>query len=79
MSQDNVHLMWPSLDVPTALRNIADDIKAAIYPNTTATLIIDSEVLGIGKLKHDGDAAMNAIWDCNFAIAKLMRAATGGL
>jgi len=74
----NVKFLWDSLDVPTALRNIAEDIEAGKFENTTATVIVGSEVFAVGQLKGDGDAAMNVIWDCNYAIAKLMKAATRG-
>jgi len=73
---DNVKLLWDHLDLPTVFRNIADDLEAGRYKADTATIIMGVEVFHVGNVVGEARSASNVIWDCNFAIAKLMRAAT---
>lgn len=67
-----------SINVPASLRLIADQIESGELnvPGDVGTLILNAEVFHIGRHISDERAAMQAVWDCTFAIAKLMRAAT---
>ena len=64
-----------SIQVSRVLREIADDFDNGAFNNCGCTVIIGNSIYGLGYV-HDDQAAMNTIWDCNYAIAALMRRAT---
>lgn len=69
-----------SFNVSETLRKIADDIDEGSFDGKTATLILDSSVVfHFGINVADSRAAEATCFDCNFAIAYLMRAAINGL
>lgn len=71
----SVHLIKDSLDIPATLRRIADRIEEGDLPNTTATLILDSEVFHLGVCISDDAAACQTVFDCNYAVSLLMSGA----
>lgn len=75
---DNVVNIRPSVSMADALRNIADEIERGEIEPENLTIIagIDIYQLG-GNFRNDEDAVKETIWNCNFAISKLMNAAQG--
>ena len=55
-----------------ALRNIADMIRDGDIPDNPATIIIGTEVFHTGNMPIE-QSVMEAVWDMNFGIHKLMR------
>ena len=80
MSLEVLSPIKASINVPATLRLIADQIESGDLdvPGDVGTLILNTEVFHIGKHISDERAAMQVVWDCTFAIAKLMRATTEG-
>lgn len=64
-----------SMQISRVLRDIADDFDSGALNNCGCTVIIGNAIYGLGYV-HDDQAAINTIWDCNYAIAALMRRAT---
>ena len=71
----NVSPIHGSIEISRVLREIADDFDDGHFNNCGCTVIIGNAIYGLGYV-HDDQAAVNVIWDCNYAIAALMRAAT---
>ncbi len=67
---DVIH-MKPNVDVPTALRNIADAFERGEFPDNSCTVIIGKRVFHSGH-KTDEQAADGTLWDCVWGIHKLM-------
>lgn len=61
-------------DIPEYLRNIADMIESKEYEFENMTLVGGSEVFHVGEA-CDEQAVLNAIFNLNFAIQKLMHPA----
>ena len=62
------------LNVPLGLREIADQYEAGAYGADPVTLVIGREVFHLGT-RGDEAAAVNAVFDLQLGIHKLMRAA----
>lgn len=62
--------MFPSTDVPSVLRSIADGIDDGTYEDCDCTLVIGARVFHIGTI-DDQQAAMEAIWNLTRGIHKL--------
>jgi hypothetical protein len=60
-----------SIEISRILREIADEVDGGGHAHCTCTVIIGTAVYGLGSV-HDDQAAKNVIWDCNYAIAKMM-------
>jgi hypothetical protein len=60
-----------SLEISRILREIADEIDGGGYANCTCTVIIGTTIYALGSV-HADQAAQNVVWDCNYAIAKMM-------
>ena len=71
---NNVIELKPSMDIPKTLRVIADEIEQGIIKPDAVTLIAIPNIYQIGVF-DDGDAASETIFNCNYAIHKLMNAA----
>lgn len=71
----NVVPILESMNVAATLRTIADGIDAGDHPGDSATLILGTEVFHFGHNISDAAAAQAAVWDCQYAIHKLMTAA----
>ena len=71
-----IHLQPSSASVPDGLRNIADQYEAGDYGDEPATIVIGREVFHIGT-RGDDKAAVNAVFDLQLGIHKLMAAAIG--
>ena len=76
MTAKLIHLQPASASVPEALRNIADQYEAGEYGDDPATIVIGREVFHIGT-RGDDKAAVNAVFDLQIGIHKLMAAALG--
>lgn len=72
----NITEIKPSMDIAGTLRRIADDIDKGVVKPDNVTLIALPHVYQIGTF-DDGAAATETIFNCNFAIHKLMDAALG--
>lgn len=69
----NIVELYPSQDVSSTLRRIADQIDEGYFVGDTATLILDSSTVHhFGLDITDEVAAMSTIFDCAFATALLM-------
>lgn len=53
------------------LRLLADQIDAGDYPHDGVTIIAGTAVFHCSD-KPDSVCAVNTVWDCNYAISKLM-------
>lgn len=65
-----------NMNVAKTLRGIADDIDVGELQVDNATLIMGTEVYHMGTVS-DQTAVMEAVWNMNFGITKLMAAALG--
>lgn len=70
---DNVTLIKASIDIPTALRNIADGIESGDFVGDNCTVIIGKDVFHSGDF-NEALAIVNAVWNMTFGIHKLMAA-----
>ena len=69
---DNVQSIHGGIEISRILREIADDFDNGLFHcKIGCTVIIGESIYGLGYV-HDDQAAMNVIWDCNYAISKLM-------
>ena len=75
MTAKIIHLPQAT-SVSDALRNIADQYDAGEYGDDPATLVIGREVFHIGT-RGDDKAAVNAVFDLQIGIHKLMAAVLG--
>ncbi len=64
-----------SLQISKVLREIADDFDSGTFSNVGCTVIIGNAIYSLGHVHYD-QQSMNVLWDCNYAIAALMRVAT---
>ncbi len=71
----DVILMRNSLDVAATLKRIATQIESGELVADAATLIIGTNVFHFGHVLSDANAAQETIWDCTYAIHKLMSTA----
>lgn len=74
MAAKIIHIQPASASVPDALRNIADQYESGDYGDDPATIVIGREVFHIGT-RGDDKAAVNAVFDLQLGIHKLMAAA----
>ncbi len=75
--KDNVFQIDPYKATPNALRSIANDIDAGKYPpDQPCTIILGEAVFHVGCSIVDESAALRAIWDMNYGIHLLLKAAT---
>lgn len=65
----------PCAHPPTALRAIADGMDSGDFDTEDVTIIVGTDVFHCGQVADDR-AAVQAVWNMVFGIAKLMRAAT---
>lgn len=73
----NVKLLRPAgQDIPTGLRNIADQIEKGEFRPEHLTLTGGNRVFHLGTIS-DQQAAVNAVWDMNIGLSMLMLAAHG--
>lgn len=72
----NVTPLRPSQDIPTGLRNIADEIEKGDFKPEHMTLIAGNRVYHLGTVS-DQKAAVNAVWDMNIGLSRMMLAAHG--
>ena len=70
----NVVFLRNSMDIPNTLRSIADGIDSGEYSNTTATLILGSDVFALGATVSDEAASCRTVFDCSYAITLLTSA-----
>lgn len=70
----NIVQLKPSVDIPQTLRSIASDIENGIITTDSVTLIAVPNIYQIGTF-NDNDAVTETIFNCTFAIHKLMNAA----
>ena len=63
------------MEISRVLREIADSFDNGDFNSAGCTVIIGDVIYGLGYI-HDDQAALNTIWDCNYAIATLMNHAT---
>lgn len=70
----NVFQIKPCADAATALRNIADGIDNGEIDIDNVTVIAGTDVFQCGDFE-DSRAVENAVFNCNYAIHKLMSAA----
>jgi hypothetical protein len=68
----NVIQLRPNLNIPTALRNIADSVENGALEGDDCTLILGLDVFHLGNAT-DENAAPNAIFNMTYGIQKLMR------
>lgn len=69
-----------SFNVAETLRKIADEIDKGEFQGKTCTIILDAhEVFHFGINIDDTRAAEATCFDCNFAIAYMMKAVLDGL
>ena len=67
-----------SLDTAATIRRLADRIDAGEFEGKTCTLILDAHVVcHFGINIDDARSAEAVCFDCNYAIALMMRAAMG--
>ena len=71
---DNVIDLKPSMNMAETLRLIADEIDSGAIKPDDITLIAIPHVYQIGVMS-DEQAAMCTVFNCNYAIQKLMHAA----
>ena len=72
---DNVVSIKPSMNAAEALRNIADDIDSGLFDGESVTVISIPDVFQLGPVSNS-DAATEAVFNCTFAIHKLIGAAS---
>ena len=72
----NVVSIKPSMNAAEALRNIADAIDAGEFNGDSVTVIAMPDIFQLGPF-NDGDAAAETVFNCNYAISRLMNAAQG--
>lgn len=70
--RDNVFHITPSMDVAATLRRIADDIDPE--SEDTCTLVIGADIYHLGAV-NDERAVEQAIWNLNYGIQLIMKAA----
>ena len=70
----NVIDLFQNQDAATALRNIADAIDAGEFNGDSLTLITVPDVFQIGTFENN-DAITETLFNCQYAIHKLMTAA----
>ncbi len=75
MTAKIIHIQPASASVPDALRNIADQYEAGDYADDPVTIVIGREGFHIGT-RGDDNMAVNAVFDLQLGIHKLMAAAT---
>ena len=67
----NVIPIKDSIDIPKALRSIADSVESGDFLGETCTVVLDTEVFHLGCV-HDEQAARDAVWNLSYGIHKLM-------
>lgn len=71
----NIVQFKPCANLAVALRNIADQIESGEMACEEMTIICPPDVFHLGVI-DDGQAAEHAIFNMNYGIHKLMKAAT---
>ena len=72
----NVVSLRPSMNAAEALRNIADAIDDGEFNGDSVTVIAMPDIFQLGPF-NDSEAAAETVFNCNYAIYKLMNAAMG--
>ena len=79
MANFNVVPIIGSLETAATLRRLADRIDAGEFEGKTCTLILDAHVVCHFGINIDDSRSAEAVcFDCNYAIAFMMKAALGG-